>query len=140
MTNSCVHDEIIDAKGLGTCKKCGQQRQYNMERPMEPPIIVKEGSLDGNGHKPFVVTADQVKNGEAPFSVQDLQRAKAAGVNLEIKPKKDLKRRRHYPSGKLKKEPCPFCPGKFDPRGLHNHIDNAHPEEAMKRKGKKVGH
>lgn len=75
MTNSCVHEEVIDAKGLGTCKKCGQQRQYNQENQMLAPVIVKEGKFGGDGEHPVVVTADQVKK-------------------VEINSKKDLKRRK----------------------------------------------
>ena len=41
--NTCVHHELIDGAGLGTCKKCGQVKQYNMQNQMEAPVIVKEG-------------------------------------------------------------------------------------------------
>lgn len=43
MTTECKHHEVIDAHGLGTCQYCGQERQYNQENQLQPPVIVKKG-------------------------------------------------------------------------------------------------
>ena len=61
---SCTHYEVIDAHGLGTCTRCGQQRQYNLERPNEKPVLVREGgnvSRDTEANKESNATGEPKK-------------------------------------------------------------------------------
>lgn len=43
----CPHKEDIDSHGRGVCKLCGQVRQYDLEFPTRPPVIVKRGRING---------------------------------------------------------------------------------------------
>lgn len=43
----CLHKENIDSHGRGVCKICGQVRQYDLEFPTRPPVVVKRGRING---------------------------------------------------------------------------------------------
>jgi len=81
------------------------------------------------------VTAEDVNNGTAPFTMEELSLADKAGTSLEVKSKNEQKRHRHNPDGKLKEVTCtwPDCnlgaeggAYKCDPRGMHLHVMRFH--------------
>lgn len=58
---TCKHYEIINSEGLGICQYCGQQRQYDSARWMEPPTLVKEGRKEGNSVIPCPHCSEEFK-------------------------------------------------------------------------------
>ncbi len=68
-TTTCVHQEIIEHAGRGvdqgTCKTCGQVRQYNTVKPHEAPVVVKLGRIHGKVVLPRENDKVNLSSGEA---------------------------------------------------------------------------
>jgi hypothetical protein len=147
------HHWIIDAKNFGVCKYCGDTKQFpgiediqdvNTWRARhhadEDPV---EGGSD-MADKPSSELAgleldearervEQQRDGKEG-TAEEQGKAEQAGVELKKKSKKELKRRRHDPNGKVKKIPCtwPGCPYECDPRALHLHLQLQHGRQKHK--------
>jgi len=116
MPASCCHYWVLDAKSFGTCKYCGETKQFDAG---DEALAVWRKSEDK----------------ESLFTESEISKAQEAGVELKTKSKKELKRRRHNPDSTLKKVKCtyPGCtlgpdggPYECDPRALHLHIQLQH--------------
>jgi hypothetical protein len=49
-STECVHKFVVDSQNVGTCSKCGEVRQFPMEKG-DKPVIMKEGHLETRGRR-----------------------------------------------------------------------------------------
>lgn len=76
----CLHSEPVNNHGRGECRICHQVRQYNLEFPTRPPVIVKRGRINGVLTVPFPkISAKPKAVASGMFNIEEAAKIRQAG-------------------------------------------------------------